>query len=140
LSFVDVPERAYVAAYLSVYELTRVELLLDVFAWAYQRSCQRYVVVRDSVAEPDLFRLKYRNALIEVIGSVIRARTRPTETVVRELALQLIDPHDMQRFVTLALQEFGRLNEGNIARYKFRLSEFRAWMDATKQSDTGGQA
>ena len=140
LSFVDVPERAYVAAYLSVYELTRVELLLDVFAWAYQRSCQRYVVVRDSVAEPDLFRLKYRNALIEVIGSVIRARTRPTETGVRELALQLIDPHDMQRFVALVLQEIGRLNDGNIARYKFRLSEFRAWMDATKQSDTGGQA
>ena len=139
LSFVDVPERAYVAAYLSVYELTRFELLLDVFVWAYERSCQRYVVVRDSVAEPDLFRLKYRNAMIEVIGTVIRARTRPTEAEVRELAMRLVDPHDLQRFVTLVLQEFGRLNDGNIARYKLRLSEFRAWLDIMKQANTGGR-
>ena len=139
LSFIDVPERAYVAGYLSVYELTRFELLLDVFAWAYERSCQRYVVVRDSVAEPDLFRLKYRNALIEVIGSVVRARARATDAVVRELAIQLIDPRDLERFVTLVLQELGRLNDGNIARYKLRLSEFRAWMDATKQLPAGGR-
>ena len=137
LSFVDVPERAYVAAYLSIYELTRVELLLDVFAWAYQRSCQRYVVVRDSVAEPDLFRLKYRNAMIEVIGSVIRARTRPTEAVVRELAVPLVEPNDLQRFATLVLQEFGRLNEGNIARYKLRRQEFWDWLNATKQAGSG---
>lgn len=133
LSFVDVPERAYIAGYLSIYELTRVELLLDVFTWAYERSCQRYVVIRDSVAEPDLFRLKYRNALIEVIGSVIRARRRPTEPEVRELARPLLEPQDLPRFFTLVLQEIGRLNEGNIARYKLRLSEYRDWLNATKQ-------
>lgn len=140
LSFVDVPERAYFAAYLSVYELTRVELLLDVFVWAYERSCQRYVVVRDSVAEPDLFRLKYRNAMIEVIGSVVRARTCPPDAAVRELAIGLVDPHDLERFVTLVSQELGRLNEGNIARYRLRLSEFRAWLDATRQAAAGGRA
>jgi DNA-binding Lrp family transcriptional regulator len=138
LSFVDVPERAYVAAYLSIYELTRVELLLDVFVWAYERSCRRYVVVRDSVAEPDLFWLKYRNAMTEVIGSVVRARTTPTEAVVRELAMQLIDSRDLERFVTLVLQEIGRLSEGNIARYKLRLSEFWAWLDAMKQAPADG--
>ena len=133
LSFVDVPERAYIAGYLSIYELTRVELLLDVFTWAYERSCRRYVVIRDSVAEPDLFRLKYRNALIEVVGSVIRARRRPTEPEVHELARPLLEPQDLPRFFTLVLQEIGRLNEGNIARYKLRLSEYRDWLNATKQ-------
>lgn len=39
LSFVDVPERAYIDAILGVYELNRVELLRDVFIWAYERSC-----------------------------------------------------------------------------------------------------
>jgi hypothetical protein len=39
LSFVDVPERAYVDGTLGVYELNRVELLRDVFVWAYERSC-----------------------------------------------------------------------------------------------------
>lgn len=139
LSFVDVPERAYVAAYLSVYELTRVELLLDVFVWAYERSCRRYVVVRDSVAEPDLFRLKYRNAMIEVIGAIIRAHTNPTEPEVRESAKQLVDPHDLPRFATLVLQEIGRLNEGNIARYKIRLAEYRGWLNATKQAPAEGR-
>ncbi len=31
LSFVDVPERAYIEGTLGIYELTRVELLCDVF-------------------------------------------------------------------------------------------------------------
>jgi Fic/DOC family len=39
LSFVDVPERAYVDGILGVYELNRIELLRDVFVWAYGRSC-----------------------------------------------------------------------------------------------------
>ena len=42
LSFIDVPERAYVEGTLGVYELNEVDLLRDVFVWAYERSCQRY--------------------------------------------------------------------------------------------------
>ncbi|MGQ0383226.1 MAG: Fic family protein [Gammaproteobacteria bacterium] len=133
LSFIDVPERAYVAGYLSVYELTRFELLLDVFAWAYERSCQRYVVIRDSVVEPDLFKLKYRNALIEVIGNIISARRRPSEPEVREMAVKKVKPRDLPHFATLVLQELGRLNAGNIARYKIRLAEYYDWTNATKQ-------
>ncbi len=33
-----------------IYELNRVELLRDVFVWAYERSCQRYVAVKESTA------------------------------------------------------------------------------------------
>lgn len=132
LSFVDVPEKAYIAGYLSVYELTRIELLLDVFVWAYERSCQRYVVVRDSVAEPDLFRLKYRNALIGVIGDIVRSRVQPSEQVIRELAEPVVGSQDLSRFVTLASQELGRLKQGNIARYRVRLSEYHAWLNETK--------
>jgi hypothetical protein len=35
LSFLDVPNRAYIDGTLAVYELNRVELLRDVFVWAY---------------------------------------------------------------------------------------------------------
>lgn len=38
LSFTDVPDELYTQAILGVYELNRVELLKDVFVWAYQRS------------------------------------------------------------------------------------------------------
>jgi len=134
LSFVDVPERAYIAGTLGVYEMTRVELLRDVFVWAYERSCQRYVVIRDSVAEPDLFRMKYRNALIDVIGGIVRERKPPTEDEIRVLAQPQVEPQDLPRFVDLVNREFGRLNDGNIARYRIRLSDYWSWFRATEQA------
>src|SRR3546814_12380413 len=53
LSLVDVPHDLYIEGTLGVYELNRVELLRDVFAWAYERSCQRYTVLRDALPTPD---------------------------------------------------------------------------------------
>jgi Fic family protein len=41
LSFIDVSQQAYVDAMLGVYEFNRIELLRDVFVWAYERSCQQ---------------------------------------------------------------------------------------------------
>ena len=60
MSFVHVPERAYIDGVLAVYELNRVELLRDVFVWAYERSSAGYSAVRQSLGEPDPFRLRYR--------------------------------------------------------------------------------
>ena len=52
LSFVDVPQAVYVDAMLGVYELNRVDLLRDVFVWAYERSCQHYVAVQQTLVPP----------------------------------------------------------------------------------------
>ncbi|MGH8170349.1 MAG: Fic family protein [Steroidobacteraceae bacterium] len=134
LSFVDVPERAYVAGTLAVYETHRVELLRDVFVWAYERSSQRYVVVRDSIAEPDRFRMRYREALTDVIGQVIRTNQRPTVDLVRALARDLVAAPDVANFGALAMREFQRLSEFNISRYRIRLSEYRAWANATRDT------
>jgi fido (protein-threonine AMPylation protein) len=136
LSFIDVPERAYIAGTLAVYETTRVELLRDVFVWAYERSCQRYVVIRDSVAEPDRFRMRYRDALTEVIGQIVRARQEPSEDGVRALAKGIVAASDLEKFVELTVQEFRRLSEFNIARYRLRLSEYWAWFNATHDTTT----
>ncbi|HTY49214.1 MAG TPA: Fic family protein, partial [Steroidobacteraceae bacterium] len=138
LSFVDVPERAYITGTLGVYEMTRVELLRDVFVWAYERSCQRYVVVRDSVAEPDRFRMRYREALADVIGQIIRTKQQPSADTVRALAQGIVDASDQGRFVELTVREFQRLSEFNIARYRIRLPEYRAWFNATQ--DAGATA
>ena len=48
LSFIDVPQQAYVDAMIGVYELNRIELLRDVFVWAYERSCQHYVAAKQN--------------------------------------------------------------------------------------------
>lgn len=60
LSFVDVPDRAYIDGILGVYELNRIELLRDLLIWAYEHSCARNSAVRRSLGEADAFRLRYR--------------------------------------------------------------------------------
>jgi Fic family protein len=132
LSYVDVPEAAYISGNLGVYELARVELLLDVFAWAYERSCSRYVVVRDSIAEPDVFRMKYRTVLADAVAGIVRDRKEPTEEQIRARAEQGVDARDLKKFINLALSEFGRLYEGNITRFRIRPSEYWAWVNAVK--------
>jgi hypothetical protein len=53
LSFIGVPRALYTQAVLGVYERNRVDLLNDVFLWAYARSAQQYTSVRQSLGEPD---------------------------------------------------------------------------------------
>lgn len=132
LSFIDVPERAYVEGTLGVYEMTRVELLRDVFVWAYERSCQRYMVIRETVAEPDPVRLRYREALIAIVAEIVRGRQAPSEAAVRAVAASLVPQQDVDRIVELAQVDLVNLHEGNVSRYRLRLSEYRAWQPVQK--------
>jgi len=127
LSFVDIPLQSYVDAVLGVYELTRLELLRDLFAWAYERSCQRYTVLRDALPAPDPLRLHYRTALAEMVRETVR-RGEPIEADrLRELGREIVDLDDLDAVVAMAINELFRLHEGNIARFGLRLGELRAW-------------
>lgn len=134
LSFVDVPERAYIDALLGVYELNRVELLRDVFVWAYERSARRYEAIRQSLGEPDRFRLRYRNELTEVVGDVVRRLARPTVEEVTAAADDRVPPEDLDDFVRMAVKELEGLHDGNFARFRLRPSEYHSWREA----DSGG--
>jgi len=46
------------------------------------------------------------------------------------LAERLVKPHDVPRFVELVTQDFGRINQGNIARYRIRLADY--WAGLTR--------
>ncbi|MBI3370661.1 MAG: Fic family protein [Betaproteobacteria bacterium] len=127
LSFIEVPERAYVEGTLAVYELNGVELLADVFEWAYERSCQQYRAIADSLPQPDPFRRIYRDVLADVIGEIVRKGWPVEPTIIEREAMTLVPTEDQKRFVEMAMDELKGLHEGNIARYRLRLSEFRAW-------------
>jgi hypothetical protein len=130
MSFVDVPERAYVEGTLGVYELTRVDLLRDVFVWAYARSCAQYKVVRDSLVQPDPMRLKYRNELAAVVREIVLGMRPPREGLVRGQAeAQNIPTDDVEGFCERAISLLNALNEGSAGRYQLRQSDFRAWYD-----------
>ncbi|MES9993411.1 MAG: Fic family protein [Candidatus Thiodiazotropha sp.] len=135
LSFVDVPEQAYVEGTLGVYELKRIELLRDVFVWAYERSCQRYMAIRGTMAEPDPIRLRHREVLIEIVSEIVRGLRFPDKQSVYGEAKSLVPPEDLDRVVDMALDDLRNLHEGNISRYKLRLSEYRAWQQRQQMPD-----
>ena len=132
LSFINVPDQSYVDGTLGVYELKQVDLLRDVFVWAYERSCQRYMAIRETVAEPDPMRLRYREALISIVSEIVRGRQVPDAAAVRAVAASLVAPEDRDRVVELALDDLKNLHEGNVSRYRLRLSEYRAWQALQK--------
>jgi hypothetical protein len=131
LSFEGVPRETYTEAILGVYELNRTELLRDVFIWAYERSAARYAAVRQSLGEPDPFRLRHRAALREAVGAVVRGRMSQRQATAHLSAwtLEHIDPKERERFRETAERELLSLHEGNFARYQVRPSEFAAWQE-----------
>jgi len=129
LSFVEVPERAYVEGTLAVYERNKVELLADVFAWAYERSCQQYRAIADSLPQPDPFRRKYRDVLADIIGEIVRKRWEADSLIIERETANLVPAEDRTRFIEMAIAELKGLHDGNIARYRLRLSEFRDWKE-----------
>lgn len=129
LSFVDVPERAYIDGILGVYELNRVELLRDVFVWAYERSCARYSAVRRSLGEPDPFRLRHRVLVAETVAAVVRGGMdkKAATALIRRRAAENVSQESGARFVEVVETELMSLHDGNIARYRLRPSEYQAW-------------
>lgn len=129
LSFTDVPRDLYAHATLGVYELNRVELLKDVFVWAYERSAARYASVRQSLGEPDPFRLRHRDALRAIVTDVVRAPMdrRAAAGHIAAWADQNIASDEREPFRSLAEEELLGLHEGNFARYQIRPAEFAAW-------------
>jgi hypothetical protein len=131
LSFEGVPRGTYTHAVLGVYELDKTELLRDVFIWAYERSAARYAAVRQSLGEPDPFRLRHRAALREVVGAVVRRRMDKKQAAkhVTTWTSEHIDAAERERFRETAESELLGLHDGNFARYQIRPSEFAAWRE-----------
>jgi hypothetical protein len=128
LSFVDVPQDLYIQGLLGIYELRRVNLLKDVFLWAYERSSLRYSAMRQSIGDPDPFRVRYRSDIRDLVSAVV------TQTLTQLQARKVIADHanrlpeaDRTKFEEVVEGELLGLHAGNIARYRIRPSEFAMW-------------
>jgi hypothetical protein len=129
LSFAEVPQQTYAEGMLGVYELRQVDLLKDIFIWGYERSASRYAQLRQSLGEPDPFRLRHREVLRALVAEVARGRMGRKEAAahVAEWAANNVPDTDRERFREVAESELLALHEGNFARYQIRPSEFAAW-------------
>lgn len=132
LSFTDVPGDDYLAAMLAVYELNRIEPLKELFIWACERSAARYRALRQTIGEPDPFRMRYRAALIAMVAGIINASVprAGTPAALLELMPDEVRPEDRDALLDLALKELQIINDGNFARYRVRPSSYRAWAEA----------
>ena len=136
LSFADVPKQAYTEGMLGVYELRQVDLLKDIFIWGYERSASRYAQMRQSLGEPDPFRLRHREALRALIAEIVRRPMNNKEAAayIASWTAGNIEASERDKFQETAESELLALHEGNFARYQIRPSEFDAWRKVGKAS------
>ena len=136
LSFIDVPRRAYIDGLLGVYELNRIELLRDVFLWAYERSSARYSALRQSVGEPDRFRQLHAQRIADAVHAVVAGRRdkQAASDYVRESALGLAE-EERARYMEIVQTDLLNLHGGNIARVRISPEQFAAWMAIWRPRD-----
>lgn len=128
LSFIEVPLDLYTQGLLGVYEQNRVDLLKEVFMYAYERSAARYAEVRQTIGEPDPFRLRYREEIREIVANIITRglNQQQAQEYITVYARQLPD-NDKAGFVEVVETELLSLHEGNFARYRVLPSQFAIW-------------
>lgn len=128
LSFVDVPDHLYIQGTLAVYELNCIDLLKDVFLWAYERSAARYAALQQSLGEPDPFRLKYREPIRTLITRIVSQPmdSKQASEAIIDFSTQIPET-ERPKFIEVVETELLSLHEGNFARYWIRPSEFRQW-------------
>jgi Fic/DOC family len=129
ISFVDLPQDVYVDGLLALYENKHIELLRDAFVWAYERSAARYAAVRQTLGDPDPFRLGYREEIFAAVSETVTEAEDVDDANRRIVAYsaQNIPLEERAKFVEVVETELLNLHEGNIARYRLRPSQFAEW-------------
>jgi len=139
LSFTDIPKNTYTDAILAVYELNRVEPLKEMFIGAYERSIDQYKAVRQTLGEPDAFRMRYRKELKTVVTEVIKLLLNKPQAYahIKTWVANAIPKVDQCEFQENAETELLGLHEGNFARYQLRPSEFEHWQKSWQDETEG---
>ena len=121
---------------LAIYELNDVALLRDLFVWAYERSTLRYRAIRQSMGEPDAFRLEKRDQIKEVVAQIVCHRMSRKEALqTAKVAASSLPKVQIEKFTQIVEEELDSLHEGNVARYRLRPSEFRGWTEGWDRNE-----
>ena len=92
-------------------------------------ACPIIPSIRQSLGDPDPFRLKYRSQLGRFVREVVTAVHRAVKATqwIRQHAATEIPEEDRAKFIETVEVELVSLHEGNIARYRLRPGEFAQW-------------
>ena len=73
--------------------------------------------------------MEYRNSIVQVISEIIKTELDKSLSItfIQKRAKVLIPLKDINRFIEIVERELQSLHEGNIARYRINLSEYKKW-------------
>ena len=135
LSFVDVPQQDYFKTLLYFYETNNLQPALELFEWAYLRSCQQYEVIKESLGEIDPFRIQTRKLRKTAMGHIVR------EQLSQQAMLAFLQDFcaennivETDKFVQMTLHDLEHLHLGAIVGLGITQSMFTQWQQ-TEKSD-----
>ena len=131
LSFTDVSRDDYTAALLAMYEKNNIEPMLELYAWAYLRSCEQYAVVKKSLGEIDAFRIQYRQQRKEVMGLVVKngLHAIKAEDYIENFCQQNgID--ETEKFIAMTLADLSTLHAGAIIGLGITEAQLEEWLSS----------
>ena len=110
--------------------MNRVELLRDLYLWAYERSTKEYLAVKQELIKPDQQRLQYRDRVKNIIKKVILSPESLPQDVIETSLEDETNATDKTNISALVLEELRRIHEGVLARYNLRPSQLERWRNA----------
>lgn len=128
LSFIDVPQEDYFKALLYFYETNELSPALELFEWAYRKSCEQYDVVKESLGNVDAYRIQNRVARKEAMGQIIRNKVsykRVNEFLIDYCRENNIDLPD--KFIAMTTTDLEQLHEGAIIGLGITEAMFNEW-------------
>lgn len=111
-----------------------VQLLRDLYLWAYERSTQEYLAIQQNLAEPDPIRLAWRDLIKQTVRAVVTQPGEDAMSVIRQAVQAQVPVEAQQDVQAVVMDELRRLHEGVLARYGLRLSEFVGWKERQRRS------
>ena len=131
LSFTDVSRDDYTAALLAMYEKNNVGPMLELYTWAYLRSCEQYGVVKKSVGEIDGFRIQYRQQRKEVMGLVVKngLHANKAEDYI-EIFCEKNGIDETAKFTAMTLADLSTLHAGAIIGLGITEAQLEAWLSS----------
>jgi predicted metal-binding transcription factor (methanogenesis marker protein 9) len=107
--------------------MARIELLRDLYVWAYERSTQEYLAIKRDLAEPDPLRLAWRELIKQTVRGVVTSIQLDPLSTIEQAVSENVPQQERSAVQALIVEELRRLHEGVLARYGLRPSEFIAW-------------
>ena len=131
LSFTDVARDDYTAALLAIYEINAIEPMLELFAWAYSRSCEQYGVFKKSLGEIDAFRIQYRQQRKIIMGKIVKQglHGKAAENLIENYC-QEQEIEDIDKFTVMTLADLSTLHAGAVIGLGITAAQLETWLSS----------